>query len=170
MFGGGRVFASPTFSDMSESDAAEMREITHRLNQHLEEDRTIRQAAGYDVLAIARLRSDLYAMRYYDKLFVSGINPNDVRAAVKTRKLFPEDAPELTIDQVHAHTTVTKSMTESGLYDLPAVALQKMALTYPDLAEFMMTLVIERGVSDPEQIEAILAQTKGATALQDGII
>jgi hypothetical protein len=147
-----------------------MREITARLNARLEADPTITQASGYDVLAMARLRSDLYSMRYYDKLFVSGMNPKNVRAAVITRKLLTEDAPELTIDQVNAHTMVTLAIMRTPYATVPTVELQKLSLAYPDLADFMMTLVLERDVTDPEQIEAILAQTKGAVALHDGII
>jgi hypothetical protein len=155
---------------MSDTGAAELLALVASLDSYMDSDDFIPKAVGYDALAVAKRDQDLVALRLYNLLFPSGANIRHIKDAVKTAKLFPNGGlADLTVEQVETHAIVAKVI--EGATGPEAKRIKKIALMHPGQGEFIVELIVDREIGDPDQIMGILAQSGAvSTPLHDGVL
>ena len=155
---------------MSDADAAEMTKLCISLMDYMNGPGFIPKAVGFDALAVAKRNQDLYSLRHYDRLFRTMTPARDVRDAVATGKTFPNGGlPEITVEQVESHAIVANRI--KGATGTITNRIKKLALTHPGQGDFIVELIAEREIGDPDQIKAILAEVKDTpAALNEGTL
>jgi hypothetical protein len=144
---------------MNEEAVAEMHTLVTRLANYIDGPEFTAKAVGFDSLAVAKRYQDLYALRLYDRLFPSGMNPRDIREAVATSKQIPGGLPELTLEQITGHAAVWKAMKDGNHEGLERNEIKVLALEFPGHSDLIVELMDARGMRTAGEIKEFLAQT-----------
>jgi hypothetical protein len=152
---------------MNEDDAKELLTLAASLDSYMNGPDFIPKAVGHDALAVAKRNQDLFSLRHYNRLFPSGANVRHINDAVRTAKRFPNGGlADLTVEQVETHAIVAKAI--EGSETLP---IKRIALMYPGQGDFIVELIADREIGDPDQIREILDQSGAvSTPLHDGVL
>lgn len=165
-------------AELTPEESEELNALHYELSSRTVGNSIIRAVTNTIDLDVLRANKDLKAMKFYSKFLKEGFNSVVVRAAYNAATVLGEDPMEYMNDDrvslVKEFVTGTSSVINARTQPLMTQLLADycaLVLRFPSKVNFLIELVITRGVIDPKAAEDMLdASTDTPTPLTGGTL